>query len=61
MSYYIKISYRNKMKKFIVKDSKLINLSQIKNSFIPHIPMNAKLNFNILCPTQKQFKFTSEE
>lgn len=49
------------MKKFIVKDSKLINLSQIKNSFIPHIPMNAKLNFNVLCPTQKQFKFTSEE
>lgn len=48
------------MKKFIVKDSKLISLSQIKNSFIPPIPTHAKLNFNILCPAHKQFIIPSE-
>lgn len=45
MSYYIKISYHNKMKKFIVRNPKQINIQQIKNTFNPPIASSLGLSF----------------
>ncbi len=47
MSYYIKISYKNKMKKFIVRNPKKINIAEIKAIFVPSIPPELKLSFQI--------------
>lgn len=47
MSYYIKISYKNKMKKFIVRNPQQISIAEIKAIFVPPIPTTIKLAFQL--------------
>jgi hypothetical protein len=47
MSYYLKIHYNNKIKKFIVHNPKQISTVQIKNIFYPPIPSNINISFHI--------------
>ena len=56
MPYYLKIVYCNKTKKFIVPNPKVINLQQIKNTFVPPIPIIAKFVFEITEPSGKGIK-----
>ena len=56
MPYYLKISYHNKIKKFIVPNPKVISLQQIKNIFVPPIPSNAKLCFELIEPSKDTIK-----
>lgn len=53
MSYYIKISYNSKMKKFIVRNPKQISIQQIKNTFNPPIASNLNLSFVVKYKTEE--------
>lgn len=48
MPYYLKVVYCNKTKKFIVPNPKVINIQQIKNSFVPPISLVSKLQFELI-------------
>lgn len=47
MSYYLKIHYNNKIKKFIVRNPNQINTTQIRNIFMPPIPSNINISYHI--------------
>ena len=53
MPYYLKIVYGQKIKKFIVKNPKLINLHQIKYSFTPPIT-SSHLSYELNEPNDKE-------
>lgn len=50
MPYYLKIAYHSKCKKFIVNNPKTVNLVQIKNTFMPPIPLALDFTYSVTKP-----------